>query len=899
MRGLSHEQARLRGDRDAASPRLPWSRSVIWPMSEAEELVQLRSYGVQLRDYLQKLDLPAESAARAGELANRASRLVAEADGPLRIGVVGEFSSGKSLLLGVLLNNPCLLPTSSQPTTGNVTELHFVSEPAGGQGGTTRIGKVQIRYFIQKDLNELDGRMLDELGAAMQRFGVCTAEDLRAASARGIEPLIALCRRAWQLEDPVTRKLIRELLHTRVAARQGATLIGATRTVDPGRLTEILQIPRLDDPDSFPDTSAAGWNAGASSDGHPTWAYPLVDRVMIDVVLPPGVWDLSTLPEGSEFVLLDFPGVGGGLTHVRDLYLTQLGLRNAHSVVVMVDSGKPGGQAADTFYGFLRELTTAPPDGAAGNGSAENASAGPDAGAAAADTVSEPLASRLLYCGTRFDMLNPPGEAELAASLGAAQLTVRALLGRSDPLNALLQSGHRPGPSSMSAVLSSVTAIALGGLSPVPAELGQAGKSEQAMSGARRWRQIAGELTASGTGHDLASALREYAKDGGIAGLRALLERHVTEHGLGQRVAKLREQATEAERSKAELIDLLESDPAVQRPAPDDPVALASRLLNDLGGYRNKYERLLPQLRDPAMIEVRPGWSLRDDVAQQAAEMVIGWEQWGEVLGCVRNAVIVPPENGDSEADLRVALGLPVLSDSSQSMPESTDDFVEVFTDTCRSLREYSRSRALKGLERWFSLRSRDGSALRQRVEQMLSAQAKERLKQESLTDVSTGIGELLDPAGNYKPDLLYEVAARRVGGQPQQPNEQAGADQDQAADPGGPASVPAGFPLRGHQAAPWSADAASDDAARHVIRMLRMRSAIIASVTDIALSHLDDLQYEIHKMLHGLLTGVRLPEGLRREAFINAVTGETRSGSRAPVDHVAALDAIRPSTAN
>jgi hypothetical protein len=810
---------------------------------------------------------------------------------------VGEFSSGKSLLLGVLLNNPCLLPTSSQPTTGNVTELHFVSQPADGQVGATRIDRVRIRYFTKKDLDTLDGQMLDALGAAMQRFGVCTADELRAASDRGSEQLISLCRRAWQLEDPVTRKLIRELLDTRTAVRLGATLIGATRRADPGKLKEILQIPRLDDPDSFPNTSGAGWDDGASGDGHPGWAHPLVDRVMIDVVLPPGVWDLGTLPEGSKFVLLDFPGVGGGLTYVRDLYLTQRGLRDAHSVVVMVDSGKPGGRAADTFYGFLRELTAAQPDGVAENNSAGNGSAEPDAQAAAADTVSEPLASRLLYCGTRFDMLSPPGEAELTASLGTTKLTVRALLDRSEPLYALLQSGHRPGASSMSAMLSSVTAIALGQLSPVPAELGQAGHVKEALSGARRWQEIADELTASGTGHDLASALREYAKDGGIAGLRALLERHVAEHGLGQRVARLREQAAEVERCKAELIDLLESDPAIQRRAPDDPVVLASRLLTDLSGYRNKYERLLPQLRDPAMIEVRPGWSLRDDVAQQAAEMVIGWEQWGEILACVRNAIIVPPENGDGEADVRAALGLRVHRHSTQSVPESTDDFAEVFTETCRSLREYSRSRAFEGLGRWLSLRSRAGSALRQRMDQMLSPQKRQELEEkEDLGDVADAIDELLEPTRFYQTDSLQEVVVRAVGDQPQQPSEQAAADQDPAA---GPASVPAGFPLRGHQATPWSADAVGDDAGRHVIRMLRMRSAFIASVTDIALSDLDDLQYEIHKLLQSLLTGVRLPEGTRREAFIAAVTGETRSSSRAPVDHVAALDAIRPATAS
>jgi hypothetical protein len=80
---------------------------------------------------------------------------------------------------------------------------------------------------------------------------------------------------------------------------------------------------------------------------HRAWAFPLIERVVLDVRVASETWDLSTLPAGCEFVLLDFPGVGGGLTHVRDLYLTQRGLRDVHTVLVMVDSEKPGGQAAD------------------------------------------------------------------------------------------------------------------------------------------------------------------------------------------------------------------------------------------------------------------------------------------------------------------------------------------------------------------------------------------------------------------------------------------------------------------------------------------------------------------------------------------------------------------------
>jgi Dynamin family len=825
-------------------------------MSDTDELQQLRDYGAALRDHLAVLTPPAQYAAAASELASLANRLIAEAAGPLRIGVVGEFSSGKSLLLGVLLGNPSLLPTSPHPTTGNVTELRF-SRQAGGHSGPAQVTKAEIRYFTREDLDGLDCRLMDELRTTATRLHV--AEPAASASTDG---LIAWCGEIWRSADPVARKLIREILSTRAAAAEGASMLGTPRKIAPDKLKDVLQIPRVNAPDVFPGASSLALDpAGAE---HPAWAFPLIERVVLDVSVAPQAWNLSALPAESEFVLLDFPGVGGGLTHVRDLYLTQRGLRDVHTVLVMVDSEKPGGRAADDFYGFLRELT------------AKQATI-PDAGAP--EDVEEPLADRLLYCATRFDLLRPPDEAELGAG-PLAGITEQGLLSKCEPLWTLLQSGHRPGASSMSAMLSSVTAIAMAGMTPVPADLDLAHHADNALAQGRRWRTIAEALTAGGTGRDLASALRDYAQDGGIARLRALLERHVMDHGLGQRLGRMRDLLTTTEHVKAGLVLGLQSHTAARGTAADDLTMAASRLLTSLSSYHTRYtEQLLPRLRDPAMIEVSPGWSLRDDVALRAAQLVTEWEQWAEILACVEGDVIVLPVEGEEQPDY----GEPFLpfDPVDQEIPLTTEDFVDVFTATCAAMRSYAEERAFEALQWWLRQRHADGLDLRRQVDRTISPQAWQRLAQtRSLQSISNAIDELLEP------DRLYKSMANHIIGQ-RQAADATGQQQD-------PPAAGDRFPLRREWVLPWSPDAVGGEPA-HLVQMLRMRSVFVASVTEIALSDLDDLQYRIYDLLKFRDQRVRLPKSSQHEAFVAAVCGEARTEHRTLAEHAAALDAIRP----
>jgi hypothetical protein len=80
-------------------------------------------------------------------LREAAQKTVEMATSPVKIGVMGEFSSGKSLLLGSLIGFADALPVSENPTTGNVTAIHI--KPQEGFA-TTKIVITPLSIYLMK-----------------------------------------------------------------------------------------------------------------------------------------------------------------------------------------------------------------------------------------------------------------------------------------------------------------------------------------------------------------------------------------------------------------------------------------------------------------------------------------------------------------------------------------------------------------------------------------------------------------------------------------------------------------------------------------------------------------------------------------------------------------------------
>src|SRR5262249_15961615 len=143
---------------------------------------------------------------------------------PVKIGVVGEFNAGKSLLLGSLIGYADALPVSEVPTTGNVTALWVKPRPGLQKA---ELGPYRVEFLDRETaldcLRELlaVAELLGVAGEGARDAGVAAAERkaLQALRQRAGDALWAdveaWCRAVWghggDHPNPALRHLVREL----------------------------------------------------------------------------------------------------------------------------------------------------------------------------------------------------------------------------------------------------------------------------------------------------------------------------------------------------------------------------------------------------------------------------------------------------------------------------------------------------------------------------------------------------------------------------------------------------------------------------------------------------------------------------------------------------------------
>lgn len=829
-------------------------------------LDQLRAFASDVSECAAALNVPAECAAQRDALKDLADLVVREIDEPLRIGVVGEFSAGKSLLLGVLVGRPNLLPTGMEPVTGNVTELRFA--PARDNAAPPGISRVEVRFFSRADADQLDAAIVAELRSAAVRasIGDAALAEFDALCGSWTPKFRDWCTRTARQNPSELGKLIRELTMLRDACTAAPGWLGRSVLISEDQLKAILEI-RFPGVQEGPPPAPAADSIPFTSDPHDSRlasVFPLVSRVILDITMPPDAWPVAGRVGDQGFTLLDFPGIGGANSKARDLFLTKRGLEDVHTILVLVNAGRAGGAVPDTFYGFLREL-----DGRTGDST----------------TAAGRLSHRIVYCAGRFDELPPPKLpasaaapppaddpfAVTGATAGAtAGLTVDGLLTTCPPLAALLDSGHQPGLTAMRAFASSVLAVSRLGLRPVPDNLDRYRK--QAEDDATVWRTIAESLRASASSTELASGLLGYVADGGVAALQQLLDEHVRDNGLKLRTEKAQRRLDELDDVKESLAKALrESTPPSE---PDSPGVRATAVARDLRRRQQALVKQATQLRDAAQLKLATGWSVREDVQRKAADVVMAWPQWEAIFESVRNNVVVPQTRevikDPFAIDDKPAEDAPAASGS--SLPQRLGDFEEAFNRACEELHGYAREQALAGARRWLTEQSTTPEVrdLQRRAAELLDEGARERLGRiPQLPALNIAIDRIL------RPDTIaagLEHNARQADPQP--------------------TAVPA-FPMRPKQLTRWADGTPPDDLLRHFIRVSLLRTALIASLSDYAQGCLDAVDDWMATQLQAYYGGelTRLPDGGR---FAAAVLGSAAGEPDEPPDLAAAVTALR-----
>ena len=100
-------------------------------MHEADKVRKLKAYAQAVQAALETESPATDPAVERffQEIRAAAQETIRRAGSPIKIGVVGEFNAGKTLVLGSLIGFADALPVSEVPTTGNVTALRFRPRP--------------------------------------------------------------------------------------------------------------------------------------------------------------------------------------------------------------------------------------------------------------------------------------------------------------------------------------------------------------------------------------------------------------------------------------------------------------------------------------------------------------------------------------------------------------------------------------------------------------------------------------------------------------------------------------------------------------------------------------------------------------------------------------------------
>ncbi|WP_161624958.1 dynamin family protein [Streptomyces spectabilis] len=818
-------------------------------------------------------------ASRRAEFRSGVAHLLGEARDPLSIGVVGEFSAGKSLLIEALLGMPGLLSVSHVPTTGNVTAIR-IDQSSDGEPGPT-LQERAVVYCTAPETAELMAHLhgrLQEL-AGLEGLGERELGELAAArpGTEGWQPLVDWCRRyGLSAQGSKMSAVAEETLLLHGAYEEGAPLLGRRYDLSDAQAKQAMSLP------SVPQEQGGGRDRrGTAAPGSRipddvlAACVPLIRKVELRVRVPRTVWDLGDV---GALTLMDFPGLNSPKSGERDRFLSRRELRDIHTVLVLMNAQRGPVASEQDFFDMLREPTA---DGR------ERRS-------------DEELRESILVAGGRFDQLPVDDAAGLeAALLGAPErLTERRLLGQKDTgvldgvveaSQSLLPAGQHKQLILVSPMVGLAALRASGvlggeGADGARARVREAGSDtgQPALTGL--WARVADRLEADAPGSGLIRALREYAHDGGLRLLRGELTGHAREHGGTLKSSAVRRRAGAVDRARLALI-------AAERSA--HPETEYPPAYQEIQRTLHATRQALAALREVLVLEratdgARGDDALRRYLVDEAAVAVAAWPQWKELFAAVdrEQHLVVAPHATEGDADFAqhvqdelALLGLftqepaAAESDPAPGIPSGPEELLVAFRASHESLLALVHDRIRAAYEAQLDDHADSLEDLRRG---WIEITAEEQRRGKLPPPRRDRLGALIATTNPewYRAELRQTV--------PPQPD---------------PADVDAGFPLRLDRCFPWHPDQPDDrdPLERHVAHVVRMRRELVAALVDLVHGHLAAHQAEFARQ-----AGKALAQGERYvnatdtpELLLSGLRGDGAAQGAAPLDLAARLEAM------
>lgn len=709
-------------------------------MSHASLLRQYEESGRQLRTECERLTadgvVPAGAPWRGlfDAVAAAATTVEEAAAAPVKVGVLGEFSAGKTLLVGSLIGYADGLPVSELPTTGNLTALNFtlVEELV-----PTTVGPYRIEFLDHAGVAACLGFMLQQakkrakqadLPADLQEH----IGDISATDASAPSQVEEWCRKAWAATtNPSMRYLIRELVgFVRAYAKCGSGLCesadpfevegeqarrGLTLTADKESI-QGLAFTDLPAPAHAVATRPATLPSDLIRDG-----FPLIRRVSVDVTVSRQMWDFAALTGANRFVLMDFPGLGAESSGVRDLYLCLGELAEIQTILIVLNGRQPGGNEGTHLYNLLQEHRPGQdirdmilvavgrfdqlPVQNEGGETKLRTLAGPDAAPTPAKPAGTPVAKSNFGDEDEDDAPPPAPKAGAGPLTDAEVVKELPILGTClAQAESLVPHGRKDRVVFASPMLhfrylgEKTVDLAVGS----PEFLGgNRDAMDRAAAVAKLWGGVAARLPAGPTA-GLRRWLDDFATDGGIGRLRALVQSHVQLHGLAQRFTDV---SADVEKLKAAVRELKAALPATAGPdarTDEDKLQAAEKELKALGQV---YQGLAHKLAQDG-----PRFTVtRDDLTTPLDELlqeevvfqVYDWQEWDTLLQSSRDGYIVETkrqsgpfadEDDDDGEDGGAA-----------QFPTTSEHFFPAFDQTVTALAEFTRELVEGGVAEWLT----------------------------------------------------------------------------------------------------------------------------------------------------------------------------------------------------
>ncbi|OBQ24585.1 MAG: proteasome protein [Anabaena sp. WA113] len=798
---------------------------------EPDKLARLKEYGEFI---LRKIDSVPQRPSQEEDwvptslddcllrLREAAEKTVELATSPVKIGVMGEFSSGKSLLLGSLIGYADALPVSENPTTGNITAIHVKSQDSFT---TTQVENYTIEYLSHEGVNECLHFMLKEANHRAMSAGVAS---LQVAKIKTGKDISIWCEEVWKSSSNLElRYLVRELvLFLRAYQAYGEALCGRFYQIDGITAREGLQLaemPMVIQSLKFEDLPPANIRLPNAPQILGTQllqnSFLLIRRVDIDVKISREIWDVTG---AEEFVLLDFPGLGAANSGTRDTFLSLRELAQVQTILVLLNGKSPGSDRANKIFTMMQQ-----------------------------QRPGQDLKDLILVGVGRFDQLpldSEGGERELDLLVNNPSdfqpLQTNTVFQKLKVLKTIIDGAE--------AFTTQKDRIVL--LSPLLGLAELAKRSSQVKAGSeeflanldypdylerpkklqQKWGSLSEALLATDGRNQLGRQLGYFAQDGGISKLRELIQNHVANHGLKQLYEDTSRIADVIRQQQEYLKEIITEIHEQGIPTIDTPVLMELRtaIENLDKTYRNFQKDLgKEQLKD------RRGVVVSDVIKDELTLRILNWSQWTLLFNKVQNGII-------TLAEFKGAAGK--LFDRGNrvntSLPTKSDDFYPTFEKTIKELENFASDR------------------IRQAVIDLLSSLAhKITLEREKLQDILQPEMEQEIEAkfGLEEADLFYKLL---LGCDPRQWKEAIigeinNHDQNIKAE-----SI---FPLARQdekhsvgQIFDWS-PARNQNQSRsinHQLFVLRLRDEITASASLHLVQYVSEINQQVNIEIHGIL---------------------------------------------